>query len=851
VSFTGQTSGLTDVASTPVASSTVVYASDLSLNKTHTGSIVPGTNVTYTLTPTNNGPSVNPGPATITDTLPTGLTFVPAGSGGNGWSCTAVGQAVTCTLGGPFPVGAIPAATIIAAVSPTMTGATNNTATVSSPMFDTNNANNGAIDNATVVSTADLVLAKTHTGSLVPGGTVSYHLAITNPTGPSTAQGPLTISENLPAGLSLTSYTGSGWTCTPATATGPATITCTNPSTLAVGASTAVDMTMSIAASIAGSLSNGATASSTSVDPTPANNSSTDGPAPLVPSADLVTSKSHIGSIIAGQNVTYKVDVTNNGLSDAAGPITIVDTLPAGFTFVSSPTAGWSCTGTTTVTCTRAAALPVTGSTSVDIVVAVASTVTGSATNSAVASSASTDPVSANNTAIDTATVVSSANLSLSKGHTGAITAGSNVTYNLTVLNSGPSSAAGPLSIVDTLPAGLTVVSASAGWTCAPATGTVTCTNPASLASGGTNTLNLTVAVDAGLTGTVTNTATVSSATNDPTPANNSASDGPNTVSVSANLAVTKSHTGAIVAGTNVTYTVNVNNPGPSNAAGPITVTDTLPAGMTFVSTPTAGWTCAGTTIVACTKATGINATTSSAVALVVAVAANTSGSSTNSATASSPTADPNLANNTGTDIAPITTSADLEIKKTHVGGIVAGGSTTYNITVKNLGPSDAVASVGSPITVVDTLPTGMTFVSASGAGWSCTAVGQVVTCVLTSPIANGTTVPLDIATSVSPTLPAGTVTNTADITTSPAPDPVSSNNSATDAVLSVAAADLSVSKGHTDRPQRRPVHGSQRHDHRRGAVGLHVLVVHRCRLDVCARRRSRHLYARSARDRR
>jgi uncharacterized repeat protein (TIGR01451 family) len=62
------------------------------------------------------------------------------------------------------------------------------------------------------------------------------------------------------------------------------------------------------------------------------------------------------------------------------------------------------------------------------------------------------------------------------------------------------------------------------------------------------------------------------------------------------------------------------------------------------------------------------------------------------------------------------TTSADLQIAKTHTGGasLVAGSSTTFTLSVVNNGPDTA-----GTITVVDTLPTGANFVSASASGWT------------------------------------------------------------------------------------------------------------------------------------
>src|SRR5690606_23500696 len=51
--------------------------------------------------------------------------------------------------------------------------------------------------------------------------------------------------------------------------------------------------------------------------------------------------------------------------------------------------------------------------------------------------------------------------------------------------------------------------------------------------------------------------------------------------------------------------------------------------------------------------------------------------------------------------------------------------NTANTVTYPEINPP----TTPQPIRVVDTLPTGLTYVSASGTGWTCSAVGQVVTC--------------------------------------------------------------------------------------------------------------------------
>ena len=182
------------------------------------------------------------------------------------------------------------------------------------------------------------------------------------------------------------------------------------------------------------------------------------------------------------------------------------------------------------------------------------------------------------------------ANLSLVKTDApDPVTAGSNLTYTLTVSNKGPATALNA-SWSDTLPAGTTFVSLSApaGWTClTPAvgdSGTVTCDH-ASFAPG-TDVFTLIVEIDAGVAnGTVvTNDAEVASESPDPDDGDNF---GSTTTTVDAppppvDPTLTKTASApSVTAGDGITYTITYTLP----AASPlVTLDDTLPASTTFTS---------------------------------------------------------------------------------------------------------------------------------------------------------------------------------------------------------------------------------------------------------------------------
>lgn len=127
---------------------------------------------------------------------------------------------------------------------------------------------------------ADLAITKTANGSTAFGTfPFSYTLAVTN-NGPGTAT-TLSVSDTLPAGSGFVSATGTGWTCGFAAGT----VTCTMPS-LAVGPAAPITLTITAPPVVApGTLSNTATVSAATTDPTPANNSST-AAVPILPGSN-------------------------------------------------------------------------------------------------------------------------------------------------------------------------------------------------------------------------------------------------------------------------------------------------------------------------------------------------------------------------------------------------------------------------------------------------------------------------------------------------------------------------------------------------------------------------------------
>jgi len=225
--------------------------------------------------------------------------------------------------------------------------------------------------------------------------------------------------------------------------------------------------------------------------------------------------------------------------------------------------------------------------------------------------------------------------LSILKTHTGSFTQGQqNAAYQVTVSNAasaGPTS--GTVTVTETVPSGLMLVSmAGTGWTC-PGTAAYNCTRSDPL-NGGASYPTITVAVNVAANATSPQVNAVSVSGGGSVPANTTDS----TV-ITANpavLSITKTHSGNFTQGQqNATYSVNVSNA--ANAAptsGTVTVTETVPTGMTLVSmSGGTTWNCTGNI---CTTSNVLNGGQSyAAIMVMVNVTANAASPQVNAVLAS------------------------------------------------------------------------------------------------------------------------------------------------------------------------------------------------------------------------
>jgi len=191
-------------------------AADLVLN--HSDSPDPGPAggiFTYTLRIDNNGPGLATG-VTLTDTLPTGSTFV--GVTTTAGSCSQASGVVTCALGDiPFTFPATTFQTVAIQVRLPTAGVWTNVATATTTATDPNPGNNVDVDQPTTAqAAADMqIVAAPSAATVTAGEPYSYALVATN-NGPDAlaSDARQTIQFAVPGGATITSVpTGTGWTC--------------------------------------------------------------------------------------------------------------------------------------------------------------------------------------------------------------------------------------------------------------------------------------------------------------------------------------------------------------------------------------------------------------------------------------------------------------------------------------------------------------------------------------------------------------------------------------------------------------------------------------------------------------
>ncbi len=649
------------------------------------------------------------------------------------------------------------------------------------------------------------VLKTSNVTTVAAGNEVTYTLTVRNNGG-----GPATnvlVTDNLP------DLSPDALTIVSATATGGGVVTQTGLNTgeievayatLAAAQEETITIVVRVpsAAAAAAIVTNIATVTGDGVETNP-NNNTADRDIEITRQAVLTIAKTDAPDPnTVGGTLTYEILVTNTGPS-TANNVVVSDTLPAGLTFSSVSTTVGTASEASGVITANIPTLAVGASATVTVVTTIQTGFAGSTIpNSATAVADDAALVTAN----ATTTVNPEIDLQITKSDSvDPVNRGGQLVYTLTVFNNGPSGATN-VEVVDTLPSDVTFVSATGGTVTGGTAGT---SNPVtidlgSMANQETKTVTITVNVSQTAATTINNTALVrsteSTAGFDSNTGNNNAQEPTNTEAV-IDLAITKTDSAdPVKPGQALVYTIVVTNNGPSDATL-VRMTDNLPDGIRIT---TATSTVGTVTIPASAQdttpantddlvvdignlANGATAT----ITVNATVLPGTTGTLTNVASVLS--TDTSLtenvtANNTATETTGLTPEIDLRIAKTDsIDPAIAGNALTYTITVTNDGPSTA-----TNVVMTDTLPTGVTFTSATSSQGTVANNAGVVTGTLGTLAPNASaTITLIVGVNAATR---GTITNNASVQATE-PEVTTTNNSASQETVINANVDLAITK--------------------------------------------------------
>lgn len=472
--------------------------------------VATGENLTYVISVRNNGPDTATN-VRVTDVLnnlmATGsLQSVSASQG----SCTpgtlpanGATQTVACELGS-LANGAGATVTIVARPRVATTGNRTNTATVwSADVGDPVTTNNSGSVTSQVLAVADLGITKSNTPNPVRAGApLTYVVTVDNPAGLSTASD-VVMTDTLPSNAAFVEFVSApSATCTTIPSVGQVggQLICEWPS-IATGVQRTVTYRVRplAAADYTGyEMVNTAVATTTTRNSAGVENpsvSATTTTPVIEPELDvLINKQDNVDPVPLGATVRYTVTVTNNGPSYGTNTV-MTDIFP---TPGETPTALFSYQGNLAVSGGGVCTEPATGVTSgtlrctwpglasgqtetvaYDMIAETITTpggVTGTGYNQATVEVDEEETTLANNIRRETtdtsrAPIATDLQLTKTASPSGYVARGANITYTLTVRNNGPLASNGA-QVIDTMPAGLVVVSAPG---CVAAGSTLNC----------------------------------------------------------------------------------------------------------------------------------------------------------------------------------------------------------------------------------------------------------------------------------------------------------------------------------------------------------------------------------------
>lgn len=580
-------------------------ATDLSLSVQAPTQAQIGLAFDYRFTLSNLGP-VQAQSVSLTAQLDANLSYVMA-TAPTGVSCNEIDGLVTCMLG---DLAVAANAEITIQVTAAEAGAVTTNAQVSSAQLDPNAADNQTASTTTVLTElpeADLgVTLSAHADPVNLSSPLIYTLTVTNG-GPQTASD-VVLTQTMPPNSSFLSARAEQGSCEYRTLS----LSCQLGS-LAVGAQTQVEVTL-LSPATGSIVSTDAQVSSSLGDSQTDNDSAMLNVQASELSTDLVLASltASADSVQVGQELSYTAIVANR--STVPTSYVVVEDLfssATGMEFVSSsttspgaPNPGAPCSESPKgeLTCLLGTLNEFGNGSTVSLNVVVRALEGGTLSSLAKVSANATDTQPADNQrVIETAVNGDAADIAVEVSSQPATQAaiGESINYDIVVANNS-AGASENVTLTARLPSQVTyqTVSSTQG-SCTYSLSVVSC--PLGTLDGGAG-ATVTVTVKAASQGNANLSAEIAANTFDPSEADNSASHTLSIGLASADLSVTASASpDPVIVSDTLTYQVSVSNAGP-NPATQVTLSSTLPAGVSLLSaTPAQGecnlsgqaWNCA------------------------------------------------------------------------------------------------------------------------------------------------------------------------------------------------------------------------------------------------------------------
>ena len=643
--------------------------------------------IVFTISVSNKGPDEATS-LKITDVLPTGLTEISATPSVGFWNNSVWNI-------GRLPSGASASLSLSTSIDSGTAGMSiTNTVSNTQDQLDSNITPDDDSETVTVAS-VDLITQKS-VDNATPneGDTVSYTITVSN-NGPNDATA-VSLIDNLPNGVTYLSDNSSGaynngsgeW----------------NLGNLSNGAIASLVIQAAVNSGTAGStITNTTTAAVGDQTDLTTNGNVLEAQIFVDNSTDILLSKTaNNANPNEGDEVIYTITVSNRGTISATN-LVVSDLLPSGLTYIS----GLPSTGLWISPSWAINNLPAGDSESLVFVAKVDNGTAGQTLTNTISNTQ--DQLDTNQTLddLEETIIVSSSDLRTIKTVNNSVPlVGDIIIYTITVTNNGLSDATG-VSLTDNLPFGLTYVSDDSAGDFNQFSGIW---NIGNLGNQDVVSLNITASIDASSAGkTITNTTSAAIADQADPSTSGDQLDAVIFVDNKTDIVLSKvANSLTPNEGDTIIYKIQVTNNSVITATNLI-VQDILPAGLTYISgTPSKGiWNNPNWTI------NSLNSGVTSTLLLTAKVDVGTAGQSlTNTISNTQDQLDTNATADDSDEIIVISSSDLVTVKSVDISTPNEGDTITYSIAVTNNGKSNATS-----VSLIDKLPTGITYVSDDAGG--------------------------------------------------------------------------------------------------------------------------------------